>query len=161
MKRAALLIFFGVLIAPAIAETRIGGRVVGVSDGDTLMIFTADKQQVKVRLADIDAPEKAQAFGNKSKQSLADMCFGKSASIVVQDVDRYGRTVARVVCDDVDANAEQVRRGFAWVYDRYVKDLSLHAVQDDARENSRGLWRDAAPIPPWEFRRFEKNNLRK
>lgn len=148
-------------MATAMAGPQIEGRVVGVSDGDTLTLLTPDKQQVKVRLAEIDAPEKAQAFGNKSKQSLAGICFDKPAVLDVQDTDRYGRTVARVVCGDVDANAEQVRRGFAWVYDRYVKDRSLYAVQHDARYNSRGLWRDASPVPPWEFRRGETNNLRK
>jgi endonuclease YncB( thermonuclease family) len=143
-------------VVPAMAEPRIEGRVVGVSDGDTITLLTTENQQIKVRLAEIDAPEKAQAFGNKSKQSLSDICFKKVALLDVQDVDRYGRTVARVMCADVDANAEQVKRGFAWVYDRYVKDQSLYSIQSDARENSRGLWRDAVPIPPWEFRRYAK-----
>ena len=138
------------------AEPLIEGRVVAVSDGDTVTILTSEKQQVKVRLAEIDAPEKAQAFGHKSKQSLSEICFDKSAVIDVQDIDRYGRTVARVVCSGVDANAEQVKRGFAWVYDRYVKDRSLYAMQDLARQNNRGLWGDVAPVPPWDFRRFAK-----
>jgi len=154
-------IFWGLAVGIAFAMTahasqRIEGRVVGVSDGDTITLLTAEKQQVKVRLAEIDAPEKAQAFGNKSKQSLSDLCFGKQAVLSVQATDRFGRTIARVACSGVDANAEQVRRGFAWVYDKYVKDQSIYGVQEEARTSSRGLWSDSAPIPPWEFRRAAK-----
>lgn len=150
-----------VVALPAVAEERIEGRVVGVSDGDTITLLTAEKQQVKVRLAEIDAPEKAQAFGNKSKQSLSDLCFGMQAVLNVQATDRFGRTIARVSCSGVDANAEQVRRGFAWVYDKYVKDQQIYGVQEEARTSSRGLWSYSAPIPPWEFRRLEKNYFRK
>lgn len=125
--------------------------VVSISDGDTLTVLH-NQQQVKIRLAEIDAPEKAQAFGARAKKSLSDLCFGKQAEVIPQSRDRYGRTVARVRCDGVDANTEQVRRGMAWVFDRYVIDDSLYAVQEDARNASRGLWADPAPIPPWEWR---------
>lgn len=161
MKSARSLwhFLFAFLIAIcAHADSQILGRVVVVSDGDTITLLTAESKQVKVRLAEIDAPEKSQAFGNKSKQSLSEICFGKPTTLTVQDVDRYGRTVARVFCDEVDANAEQVKRGYAWVYDRYVKDKSLYSVQRDARDNTRGLWTDSAPVPPWEFRRNLKTN---
>lgn len=133
------------------------GHVVGVSDGDTLTLLTSDKQQIKVRLAEIDAPEKSQAFGNRSKESLSDICFHKNAVLYVQDIDRYGRTVARVICAGVDANAEQVKRGFAWVYDRYVKDKGLYLFQDEARQSGRGIWSDRAPVPPWDFRKLMKS----
>ena len=129
----------------------LSGRVVGITDGDTLT-FLQDHQEIKVRLVEIDAPEKAQAFGNKSKQSLADLCFKKSASLIDKGADRYGRTLARVNCDGVDANVEQLRRGMAWVYDRYVTDRSLYAIQDEAKAAKRGLWADANPTPPWEWR---------
>lgn len=94
--------------------------VIGISDGDTLTVLDEDKQQVKIRLAEIDAPEKKQPFGTKSKQSLSDLCFGKQAEIIPQVKDRYKRTVARVRCAGVDANAEQVNRGMAWVYRQYA-----------------------------------------
>jgi endonuclease YncB( thermonuclease family) len=106
-----------------------------------------------VRLTEIDAPESNQAFGQRSKQSLSDMCFGKPARLVSQGEDRYGRTLARIYCSGTDANREQVRRGMAWVYDRYVTDRSLYSDQDEARSAKRGLWSDAHPIPPWEWRR--------
>lgn len=128
------------------------GRVVGVADGDTLTVLTAENVQVKVRLAEIDAPEKKQAFGQASKQSLSDLCFDRPAEIKPVTTDRYGRTVARVYCSGVDVNVEQVRRGMAWVYGKYVTDRSLHRVQDSARSRLLGLWRDEAPLAPWEWR---------
>lgn len=129
--------------------------VVSVGDGDTLTVLH-DQRPIKVRLAEIDAPEKAQAFGARAKQSLSDMCFGKTAEISTQTRDRYGRTVARVRCEGIDANAEQVRRGMAWVYDRYVTDRSLYTLQDEARSARRGLWADSAPVPPWEWRHMKR-----
>jgi micrococcal nuclease len=125
--------------------------VVGISDGDTLTARCND-QTLKIRLAEIDAPEKAQPFGARSKQSLSALCFQKQAEIRSQATDRYGRTVARVTCDGIDANTEQVRSGMAWVYDKYVLDKSLSAVQGDAKAARRGLWSDAEAMPPWEWR---------
>lgn len=132
-------------------------QVIGVSDGDTLTLLV-DRKPLKVRLANIDAPEKVQAFGNVSRQSLSALCFGKDASYQVQDIDRYGRTVAEVTCGGVNANRAQVERGMAWVYPKYNKDRALPAIQDQAREGRRGLWVDASPIPPWEFRRARRRS---
>ena len=122
--------------------------VIGVSDGDTLTVLKHNKQQVKIRLAEIDAPERRQSFGARSKQSLSDLCFGKQAEVKPQVRDRYRRVVARVKCDGVDANAAQVYHGMAWVYRRYAKDHSLYTLQHDARIARRGLWSDPSPIPP-------------
>lgn len=134
------------------AHADFSGRVVSISDGDTITVLV-ERMQVKVRLVEIDAPEKAQAFGNLSKHSLSDMCFGKDALIQEQSKDRYGRTLGRVSCDGIDANAEQVRRGMAWVYRKYApKDSPLFAVEKEAKAASRGLWADADPMPPWEWR---------
>jgi len=129
-------------------------RVIAVADGDSLTVLRDDRQQIKVRLAGIDAPEKAQPFGNRSKQSLSDLCFDKAARLEEQGKDRYQRTLARVYCDEVDANSEQVRRGMAWIFTRYAsKDSPLYAVEAEARTARRGLWADAEPVPPWEWRR--------
>lgn len=144
----------------AVAATQsevITGRVVGVADGDTITVLDVENRQIKVRLAEIDAPEKAQPFGAKSKRSLSDLCFGKTAKLKPLTVDRYGRTVARVFCAGVDANAEQVRRGLAWVYDRYVTDHSLYVLQEAARSERLGLWYDGSHMPPWEWRRTAKS----
>ena len=108
-------------------------------------------QNLRARFAEIDAPEKGQAFGNSSRQHLAELCFKMQAVVKLQPTDRYGRTVARVECDSVDANVEQVRAGVAWVFDRYVIDRSLYALQDEVKAAMRGLWADNHPLPPWEW----------
>ena len=130
--------------------------VISVADGDTLTVLCNGSKQVKIRLSEIDAPEKRQPFGNRSMQSLSGMCLQKKAKIKPQTKDRYGRTVARVICDGVDANEEQIKRGMAWVYDKYVRDQSLYSIQDKARASKIGLWADNKPIKPWEYRRANK-----
>lgn len=141
------------LLAAAIA---LGGHVVAVHDGDTITVLH-DHQQVKVRLVEIDAPELGQPFGKRSKQSLSDLCYNKPASIETRGQDKYGRTLARTTCDGQDANAEQVRRGMAWVYNRYAKpDSPLYHLQEEAKSSRRGLWADPSPIPPWEWRAKKK-----
>ncbi|WP_217994846.1 thermonuclease family protein [Methylogaea oryzae] len=105
-----------------------------------------------MRLADIDAPEKAQSFGNQSKMSLSGLCFGKQAQVETMTMDRYGRTVGRVRCDGVDANAEQIRRGMAWAYRQYLTDQSLLTMETEAKSARRGLWGDSDPVPPWDYR---------
>ncbi|MNC84600.1 hypothetical protein D3C83_01580 [compost metagenome] len=138
-------------VAPARAD--VLARVVSVHDGDTLTVLV-ERRQVKVRLTDIDAPELGQPFGRNSKQSLSDLCFGKVATLDVRGKDRYKRTIAQVTCDGRDANAEQVRRGYAWTYTRYAPaDSPLYAMQNEARVAHRGLWSARAPVAPWDWRR--------
>lgn len=144
--KIALVVLALIFTLPAYAD-----RVIGIADGDTLTVLH-DQRPLKIRLADIDAPEKSQAFGQASRQSLSDMCFGKDATLRTQTIDKYGRTVARVTCAGVDANRVQVERGLAWVYDRYNTDSNLPSTQAVARSSRKGLWADKAPIPPWEFR---------
>lgn len=139
-----------VLSYPAWAD--FTGYVVGVADGDTITVLR-DNVQVKVRLAEIDAPEKAQAFGNKSKQALSALVHGKTVLVVEQGHDRYRRTIGRVFQDKVDVSAEQVKRGMAWVYRKYSKDVSLLPLENEARAQGLGLWADIEPVPPWEWRR--------
>jgi len=134
----------------------VQGRVVSVHDGDTLTVLI-DNRQVRVRLVDIDAPELKQPFGTRSRQSLSSLCVGKVASLDVRGHDRYNRTLARVTCGGADANAEQVRRGYAWTFTRYARaDSPLFAIEREARAAHRGLWQDPAPVAPWEWR----NSLR-
>ena len=144
----ALQIFSGTALAQAMSC-----KVIGVSDGDTLKALCDNKKQLKVRLSNIDAPEKKQAFGEKSKQSLADLCFSKRAKIEASNTDRYGRTLGVVWCDEVNANREQVKRGMAWVYTQYNTDNSLPSLEKQARTNQIGLWAESNPSPPWIFRR--------
>lgn len=143
------------ILALAIALPAHADQVIGIADGDTLTVLHAGRP-LKVRLADIDAPEKRQPWGQRSKQSLSDLCFKRDAQLYIQTVDKYGRTVARVTCAGTDANRAQVERGMAWVYDKYNLDASLPAVQAAARSRGAGLWADPVPVPPWEFRHAPK-----
>jgi micrococcal nuclease len=130
--------------------------VVGVADGDTLTVrCTAADGDVtlQVRLAEIDAPEKGQAFGRRSKDHLATLCFGRSAVVKPTTTDRYGRTVARVDCEGHDANAALVQAGLAWAYMRYLTDPHIAELEREAREQRVGLWQDESALPPWQWRR--------
>jgi len=141
------------LFAISPAQADLGGRVVSVHDGDTLTVLV-ERREVKVRLTDIDAPELKQAFGTRSRQSLAELCFGKEASLDVRGRDRYKRTLAIVTCAGTDANVEQVRRGFAWTYTRFARaDSPLIAIENEARSAHRGLWADPVAVAPWDWRR--------
>lgn len=133
--------------AAAQTGTILVGRVVAITDGATLTVLVA-KRQVKVRLADIDAPEAVQPFGTRSRQFLAGICLNKVARLHMHGKDRYARTIATVYCAGIDANAEQVKRGMAWVVDRYERpDTPLHALQEEARAVGRGLWSDPEAVP--------------
>ncbi len=146
---AILLFLHGSLLS---AAEILEGYVVGVHDGDTVTLLMEGNQQVKIRLAQIDAPESNQAFGQRSKQSLSGMVFNKSIRVEKETIDKYGRTVGTIFVDGLDANREQVKRGMAWVYRKYMHDQSLLQVEDEARKAKVGLWSDAEPIPPWEYR---------
>jgi endonuclease YncB( thermonuclease family) len=143
----------------------IEGQVVGVSDGVTITILDAQRQQHKIRLAGIDAPEKRQDFGNRAKQSLSDLVFRKRVNIETGKTDRYGRLVGKVLTDGMDVNLEQVRRGMAWHYKAYEReqapdDRQAYAAAENAARTSRaGLWAMPNPTPPWEFRRAKKGEL--
>ena len=133
--------------------------VVGISDGDTIKVRCADQPQMVIRLAEIDAPEMAQAFGQRSKEMLSTLCFKKRAEIRPSTRDRYGRTVARVICTGTDANAAMVRSGMAWAYIRYLTDPQIRAMELVARRERLGLWVDAHPVPPWEWRKSREKGL--
>lgn len=132
--------------------------VVGVSDGDTIKVRCGETEEEKVRLVQIDAPEKKQAFGSKAKDALSDLAFQKNIQLERSGTDRYGRTLGRIVLDGTDLNFEMVRLGFAWCYLKYLTDQSCVAIEADARQHRRGLWADASPVPPWEFRHRPKDS---
>lgn len=154
--RSAPVLFF--LWSLAYAQT-YEGTVIGVSDGDTLIMLTPEKRQIKVRLAEIDAPEKSQAHGQRSKESLSGLTFGKQVRVEQQDRDRYGRVVGKVYIDGLDVNTEQIKRGLAWVYRKYAHNQALFAMEQEAKDNKLGLWIDPHAIPPWEYRRGGKTGI--
>ena len=147
-----------VISLPASAEF-IDCRVIGIADGDTFTCLTGNKDQVRVRLAEIDAPEAKQPYGNRARQALSELIFGKNVTLIVQDRDRYGRTVARVKIAAVDVNAEMVRTGAAWAYRDYLKDGSLLNLEAVAKEFKRGIWSlsKTEQQAPWEWRKEKRN----
>ena len=142
----------------AYAKT-IEGLVVGVADGDTITVLDQQKNTYKIRLQGIDAPEKKQAFGEKSKQSLHDLVHSKQVRIEYDKEDKYGRIVGKVTVDDVDVCLQQLVLGMAWHYKKYQSEQSVsdRAVYSDTELKSKslklGLWSDDTPMPPWEFRK--------
>lgn len=149
-----VLVAWIVLSGSARAGESFEAKVVEIMDGDTVGALRIDTRgYVKIRLAEIDAPEKAQAFGNQSKKSLSDLVFSKVVRVNVQTTDRYGRLVARLYAGETDVNAAQLRAGLAWVYTQYSRDAKLPPIEAEARAARRGLWSDAHPVAPWEFRR--------
>lgn len=142
----------------ALKDTTIVGKVVGVMDGDTFKLLTKDSTLIKVRLANIDCPEKKQPFSVKAKQFVSDAIFGKSVSINVIKKDRYRRYISNVIYNDsLILNHELVKHGLAWHYVKYSKDSILQGLEDKARLNRIGLWQDKNPIPPWDWRDIKKN----
>ncbi len=157
ISHAAIAAFLACLLPGlTLAADILEGRVVGVHDGDTVTLLMAGNQQVRIRLAQIDAPESSQAFGQRSRQSLSDLVFNKTIQVEKEAVDKYGRTVGTIFVDGLDANREQVRRGMAWVYRQYLHDPSLLQAEEQARHSRLALWSDPNPMPPWEFRRGGK-----
>lgn len=156
-----LLAILALVSNRVIAET-LQGRVVKVSDGDTITVLDTTNQQHKIRLMGIDAPEKKQPFGEKSKQALSSIVYDRQVVVEYGKLDRYGRKVGKVLVDGIDANFEQVKAGMAWHYKKYQKEQSaedrvLYSIaEDQAKNEARGLWVDREPISPWEWRKQEK-----
>lgn len=128
--------------------------VIGISDGDTINVLH-DGASYRIRLWGIDCPELKQAFGTRAKQFTGDLAFGKTVTLNVHDVDRYGRQVAEIILPDGrNLNREILRAGFAWWYRQFAKhDTELEQLESEAKMAKRGLWVDKNPIPPWDFRR--------
>jgi endonuclease YncB( thermonuclease family) len=155
---ATLLLF----VAGNLNASILQGKVVHVADGDTITVLDGTNTQHKIRLQGIDAPEKAQAFGQKSKQSLHQLVHSKQVSVEYQKKDKYGRTVGKVVFNGLDVCLEQIKLGMAWHYKQYESEQTkedreiYEQAELSARANAIGLWKDKQPIPPWELRRQQK-----
>jgi micrococcal nuclease len=147
----ALIALCCCLALSAQAET-FSAKVIVVMDGDTVLALR-EGQKIKIRLANIDAPEKAQPFGKQSRDSLQEMVGKKQVQIDSQAVDQYGRIVGLISVDGRSVNQEQVRRGMAWEYSHYHTDKAYIGLQSDARQARRGLWAQTNPQAPWLWRK--------
>lgn len=142
----------------AVKADTLAGYVIAVTDGDTIRVIDARKQQHRVRLFGIDAPESHQAFGSRARQCLADLAFQKNVTVIYTENDRYGRILGTVFVGRQNLNLELVKAGMAWHYVYYAKNMTaLAEAEKEARQHRRGLWADAQPVPPWEFRRNRSN----
>ena len=157
---------FALALSPAAGAAEIVGQVVAVADGDTLTVLDASSERHRIRLSGIDAPEKRQAYGERSKQHLSALVYRKTVRVVWDKKDRYARIVGRVYaaeCEaacpyNVDVGLEQIRAGLAWHYKQYAKEQPLREreryaeLEQHARERRSGLWGDVHPVAPWDFR---------
>ncbi len=159
-KLAFLCLLFFTLVS--FAEELIG-KVIKVSDGDTITVLDSNNQKHKIRLKGIDAPESQQTYGDISIQSLSELVYDKEVFVNWDKKDKYYRILGKVIVDGRDANYEQLKKGLAWYYKQYEKDLSdedkkrYSEAEEWARNYTEGLWADSNSIPPWEFRRKRKN----
>ncbi|TCW31510.1 thermonuclease family protein [Gulbenkiania mobilis] len=158
------LILLGLLtgLGSCAADNALRGIVVGVADGDTITVLDLAQQQHRIRFAFIDAPEKAQPYGQKAKQALSDLVYRQAVRVETFEQDRYGRVVGRIWLGETDVNLRQIEQGLAWHYRAYAKnqppvDYARYAAAElAARSQGIGLWQDKRPVAPWDYRRKKR-----
>lgn len=165
--RRLLYSLMGILISAAanhaFAALTIEGRVVGVSDGDTITVLDAQNRQHRIRMMGIDAPESSQAHGQAAKSALSEMVYRKTVTVVWSDKDRYGRILGVVWLNGADINLSMVAKGYAWHYRQYAgsqspQDRAAYSrAEQQARDARKGVWRDVSPVPPWDYRKDKRS----
>jgi micrococcal nuclease len=148
-----LVLFFLCIIANSDTFT---AKVIGVTDGDTIVVLTSDKKQIKIRLEGIDCPESHQDYGERAKQATVKLCFGQDVKVEKSVEDHYGRTLAYIYVGDLCVNKELLSLGMAWHYKQYNKDQELAQLETEAREKKVGLWSQTNPSSPWDWRHNKK-----
>lgn len=142
---------FVLLCMPGLFDQVYTAKVIGISDGDTITVLV-DNTQIKIRVDGIDCPESRQPFGTRAKQFTSDFCYGKIVTIKKKELDRYGRTIARVICDGKDLSEELLKAGMAWHFKKYDSTPKLSDLEIQARKRKVGLWSEPDPVAPWCFR---------
>jgi endonuclease YncB( thermonuclease family) len=155
MKKHTYLLFLLFSFSSLFSQTTLTAKVVGVKDGDTVVVLDSLNNQTTLRLAEVDCPEKTQPFGTKAKQFTSDQIYLKTIKYVVTDTDRYGRSIAMIYydIDNKYLSAEIIKAGMGWHYKRYSTSKELATFEDNAKKNKIGLWVDSNPVAPWEFRK--------
>jgi micrococcal nuclease len=156
-----LLAALALLTALPAAAAPLTGRVVGVTDGDTITVLVNGHDEVKVRLHGVDCPERGQAFGSRAKQFTSELCFGQTVTVRATDTDRFGRTIGEVItANGTNINVALVENGLGWWYEKYAPgDARFRDAQQRARAVNRGLWADPGAIPPWEYRSRNRDTV--
>ena len=155
-----LMLLAGVFVMQCGSQAQeMQGKVVSVKDGDTIELLV-ENSPLRIRFHGVDAPEKDQPYGQKSKQFTSDQCFGKVVTVRMRDKDRYGRIVGEVIlADGSSVNHALVEAGLAWWYQRYAPDdKTLQSLESEARSAKKGLWADPSPIAPWDWRQNQRNS---
>lgn len=152
MFRKFIVLLLVILFSGSLCAAEFQGKVIRVLDGDTIEVLQ-DKTPVRIRLANIDAPEKKQPFGRWSANQLKGLVAAQTVTVTYTQTDRYGRIIGHVfTTNGTEASRFMVQSGAAWVYERYSTDKALPALQREAQTQKRGLWADSQPVPPWEWR---------
>lgn len=155
MNRMTLLILLVFTCSQSFGAVDFKAKVIKIADGDTITVLREGSVQIKIRLADIDCPERGQPWGRNATDALKNALTSDTVGIEVLDKDRYGRTIARVYLNSVSINRYMVESGNCWVYTKYAKDQELFGLQDGAKTAERGLWQlpESERVPPWEWRK--------
>ena len=149
---ATLVLFLSVSLS--YCQYTLTAKVVGIKDGDTVVVLDSLNNQRTLRLAEVDCPEKSQPFGTKAKQFTSDQIYLKQVKYIVTDIDRYGRSIAKIYYDNNKyLSAELIKNGLAWHYKKYSTSKELANFENSARLHKLGLWYDKNPIEPWLWRR--------
>ncbi len=158
MRKCLQIVFLILLFCSYANSLELVGKVIKVSDGDTITLLTDDKVSHKIRLNDIDAPEKKQAFGNKSRDNLASYIAGEIVTVKYKSKDKYGRILGTIYFENLDINLQQVKNGYAWVYKQYSKNQTYYQEEQKAKDLKKGLWIAKEPLAPWEYRKKRKSS---
>lgn len=154
IKFLSFLLFFSHYIF-----SQVKAKVIGIKDGDTVVVLIGNNIQKTLRLAEVDCPENGQPFGKNAKQFTSDQIFGKMIDFVETDSDRYGRTIAKIYYDGGKYLSEEIiKSGLGWWYYRYSSNKNLGVIERKARDFKKGLWSEKNAIAPWEFRKLKYQN---
>jgi micrococcal nuclease len=157
LKILSLTLLFHTLFFTCNYAATLTGKVVRVLDGDTIEVLV-DKKPIRIRLADIDCPEKKQPFGNAAKKYVLEVAAHEIVTVDARSKDRYGRTIGEVFLPSGESlNRLLIRDGYAWHYKKYSKDKTLAELENQARGSRVGLWQDKAPIAPWDWRHKKRS----
>ena len=146
------------LFLPLLSFSQIKGKVIKITDGDTFVLLTDSKEQIKIRLHGIDAPEKKQDYGTDSKNYLSNLVFKKDIIIEYKNRDRYGRRIGIAFMEDVNVNEKMLSEGMAWHFKKYDTNSQWSVLESKAKEEKKGLWSQPNPVAPWEWRVRKKRH---
>ncbi|WP_261511419.1 thermonuclease family protein [Chryseobacterium paludis] len=151
-------LFFLMLIgASSLILSQTKAKVIGIKDGDTILVLDQDNNQVTLRLAEIDCPEKGQPFGKNAKQFTSDLVYGKQIQYYKTNSDRYGRIIAKVYFNNDQYLSEKIiKEGFGWWYYQYSDNQNLGVLESKARSLKLGLWSGSGTVSPWEWRKAKR-----